>query len=80
MKTSTLIILGAAGVLGYVLMSDGKSRQQVTSVLKKSGINIQWNSGVPVSIPKDPAKYVNQVDYYSKNPNESFFDSLFRSL
>lgn len=80
MKTSTLIILGAAGVLGYVLFTDGKTRQSVTTVLKKAGININFNEGVPVTIPKDGNAYVNQVDYYSKNAQESWYDSLFRNL
>ncbi|MGP1718166.1 MAG: hypothetical protein ACTS9Y_13380 [Methylophilus sp.] len=80
MKTTTLIVLGAAGVLGFVLFSDGKQKQTVQTALKKAGININFSSGVPVDIPKDPTKLVNQVDYYEKNPTESFWDSLFRSL
>jgi hypothetical protein len=81
MKPMTLIVLGAAGVLAYTLFNDGKTRQQVTTTLKKAGLNLQWSTGVPVdNMLKNPNAYVNQVDYYTKNPNESWFDSLFRNL
>ena len=82
MKPTTILILGAAGYVAYLLFSDGKTKQAAASTLKavSNKLNIQWNNGVPASIPQDGNKYSTQVNYYSQNPNASIYGVLFPNL
>lgn len=82
MKPTTLLILGAAGYVAYLLFTDGKTKQAATGALKSVGskLNIQWNNGVPASIPQDGSKYSTQVNYYTQNPNASIYGVLFPNL
>ncbi len=82
MKTSTLIIIGAAGYAAYLLFADGKTKAAASNTLKKvtGKLNIQWNSGVPVTIPQDKNALTTQVNYYNQNPNASIYGVLFPNL
>lgn len=80
MKPTTLLILGAAGYVAYLLFSDGKSKAAVTLKTAANKINLQWNSGVPVPIPKDGNAMVNKIEYYQNNPDKTVFDVLFPNL
>lgn len=82
MKPTTLLILGAAGYVAYLLFTDGKTKQAATGTLKSvsSKLNLQWNSGVPVTIPQDKNALSTQVNYYNQNPNASIYGVLFPNL
>lgn len=82
MKPTTILILGAAGYVAYLLFTDGKTKQAATGTLKavSNKLNLQWNNGVPTTIPQDGKKLTTQVDYYTRNPNASIYDVLFPNL
>jgi len=80
MKPTTILILGAAGYVAYLLFSDGKSKAAVTLKTAANKINLQWNSGVPVTIPQDKNALTTQVNYYNQNPNASIYGVLFPNL
>lgn len=82
MKTTTVLILGAAGYLAFTLFTDGKTKAAAASTLKSVGkkLNIQWGSGVPVTIPQDKTALTTQVNYYNQNQNASIYDVLFPNL
>ena len=80
MKPTTIMILGAAAYVGYLLLSDGKSKASITLKSAANKLKIKWNSGVPTTIPQDGNALTTQVNYYTSNPNASIYGVLFPNL